>query len=464
KYPGVRAWFKWLEGRTYKMHVRVLLARYRSYDLCKACGGKRLSPASLLYHIGGLDLAAWHGLELSDARARLDALVTTTGQGEIARKELAQRLAYLEKVGMGYLTCDRQARTLSGGEAQRVSLTSALGTSLTGALFVLDEPTVGLHPTDVPPLVSAMRELAAAGNSVVVIEHEPIVLAACDRIVELGPGAGPAGGKIIYDGPPVPRALTPRPPLPRAGEGEKERGAPPSPAKRERGAGGVRAPGITIEGAKANNLRDVTVDVPLGKVVAVTGPSGSGKSTLVDEVLYRGLARARGYRDIEAPGAYRAIKGGAGVMAVTMVDQAPLGRTSRGNPATYTGAWDRIRAIFGKLPEAEARGLGPGHFSFNVALGRCEACSGEGAETIEMQFLADVSLTCPTCRGRRFKDEVLEVKLDGKSVADVLALSIDEALAFFSREAAIVRALGPVSRLGLGYLALGQPLSTLSGG
>ncbi len=453
KYPGVRAWFKWLEGRTYKMHVRVLLARYRSYDLCKACNGKRLSPASLLHHIGGLDLAAWHALELSDARARLDALVATTGQGEIARKELAQRLAYLEKVGLGYLTLDRQARTLSGGEAQRVSLTSALGTSLTGALFVLDEPTVGLHPTDVPPLVSAMRELAAAGNSVVVIEHEPIVLAACDRIVELGPGAGPAGGKIVYDGAPEGMART-----------RTRTTTKTSASTKTSTSTKTSASAITIEGAKANNLRDVTVDVPLGKVVAVTGPSGSGKSTLVDEVLYRGLARARGYRDVEAPGVYRAIKGGAGVMAVTLVDQAPLGRTSRGNPATYTGAWDRIRAIFGKLPDSVARGLGPGHFSFNVALGRCEACAGEGAETIEMQFLADVSLTCPTCRGRRFKDEVLEVKLDGRSVADVLALSIDEALAFFSREAAIVRALGPVSRLGLGYLALGQPLSTLSGG
>ena len=449
KFPGVKAWFDWLGTRTYKMHVRVLLARYRAYDPCEACGGKRLSPASLLYHTGGLDLAAWHALELSEAKARLDALQTTTGQGEIARRELQARLGYLERVGLGYLTIDRQARTLSGGEAQRVSLTSALGTSLTGALFVLDEPTVGLHPSDIPPLVTAMRELAAAGNVVLVIEHEPIVVQAADRVVELGPGAGPSGGRITYDGPPA-RHETARP-------GDRARAARAGERRRPVGK-------LTVAGARANNLHDVTVDVPLGVVVAITGPSGSGKSTLVEEVLYRGLARARGYRDVEAPGPYRAITGSASIVAPLLVDQAPLGRTSRGNPATYTGAWDRIRALFGRQPEAIARGFGPGHFSFNVALGRCEACSGEGSETIEMQFLADVSLTCPTCRGRRFKDEVLEIQLDGKSVSDVLALSVDEALAFFAREPAVVRTLGPLSRLGLGYLALGQPLSTLSGG
>jgi excinuclease ABC subunit A len=445
RYPGVRAWFKWLETRTYKMHVRVLLARYRAYDPCAACGGKRLSPASLLYRIGGLDLAAWHGLELADARARLASLTLATGQGEIARRELVQRLAYLERVGLGYLTLDRQARTLSGGEAQRVSLTAALGTSLTGALFVLDEPTVGLHPSDVPPLCAAMRELAAAGNAVLVIEHEPLVLDACDRVVELGPGAGPAGGQVTFDGPADARPEPTR--------------AVDAPAARRKPTGTLR-----VEGARANNLRDVTVDLPLGVVVAVTGPSGSGKSTLVEDVIYRGLARGLGVRDVEAAGEHGALRGAASIATPILVDQAPLGRTSRGNPATYTGAWDRIRAMFGALPEAVARGLTPGHFSFNVALGRCEACSGEGSETVEMQFLADVSLTCPTCRGRRFKDEVLEVKLEGRSVADVLAMSVHEALTVFARQAAIVRALGPVEKLGLGYLALGQPLSTLSGG
>ena len=446
KFPGLRGWFKWLESRTYKMHVRVLLARYRSYDPCEACGGKRLSPASLMYRVGGLDLAAWHGLELREAHRRLEALASSTGQGELARKELRQRLGYLEKVGLGYLTLDRQARTLSGGEAQRVSLTSALGTSLTGALFVLDEPTVGLHPSDVPPLATAMRELADAGNTVLVIEHEPLVLGGCDRLVELGPGAGTAGGEVVFDGRP------------------QEHGTLGVASPKARRVRRKATDKLTIAGAKANNLHDVTVDIPLGVVTAVTGPSGSGKSTLVEEILYRGLAKARGFKDVEPAGAYRAITGGASIWAPVLVDQAALGRTSRGNPATYTGAWDRVRAIFGKHPDAVERGLTPAHFSFNVAAGRCEACSGEGAETIEMQFLADVRLTCPTCRGKRFKDEVLEVKVDGKSVADVLAMPVSEALSFFAREAAIVRALAPMARLGLGYLALGQPLSTLSGG
>jgi excinuclease ABC subunit A len=445
KYPGVKAWFKWLEGRTYKMHVRVLLSRYRSYDLCKECGGKRLSPASLLYRVAGLDLAAFHALELRAARPKLDELKTETAQGELVRRELVARLSYLEKVGLGYLTLDRQARTLSGGEAQRVSLTSALGTSLTGALFVLDEPTVGLHPTDIPPLIEAMQKLAALGNTVLVIEHEPLVIDACDRVITLGPGAGARGGTVVYDGPTLPARAPIEAPCrraPRALTGRK----------------------ITISGARANNLRDITVDIPLYAVVAVTGASGSGKSTLVDEVLYRALARARGYRDVDLPGAHRKIEGTAEIVSVTLVDQAPLGRTSRGNPATYTDAWNRIRALFAADPEAKARGLSPGHFSFNVALGRCEACAGEGSETIEMQFLADVSLTCPSCRGRRFRDEVLDVKLNGKSAYDILCLSIDEALEFFALCPAIVRALGPPKTLGLGYLTLGQPLSTLSGG
>ena len=444
RYPGVKAWFRWLETRTYKMHVRVLLARYRAYDVCAACDGKRLSPESLLHRVGGLDLAAWHGLELREARARLDAERPRSAQGEMARRELIARLAYLERVGLGYLSLDRQARTLSGGEAQRVSLTAALGTSLTGALFVLDEPTVGLHAADVPPLVGAMRELADRGNVVLVIEHEPLVVRACDRVVELGPGAGRHGGRILSDGPAAATALA----------------SVPAPASAPRSATGA----ITIHGARANNLRDVTVRIPLGVIVAVSGASGSGKSTLVDDILYRHIARARGYKDVDLPGAYARIEGTSGVRAVTLVDQAPLGRTSRGNPATYTGAWGRIRTLFAEQPLALERDLGPGHFSFNVALGRCDACGGEGSETIEMQFLADVSLTCPTCKGKRFRDEVLAVKLDGRSVADVLDLSIDEAFDVFTHEPSIRRALAPLKQLGLGYLALGQPLSTLSGG
>ncbi len=458
RYPGVKAWFEWLEGRTYKMHVRVLLSRYRSYDPCARCQGKRLSPASLLYRVLGLDLGQWHALEIKEAKTLLEQLRTHTGQGELARTELLERLRYLDRVGLGYLTFDRQARTLSGGEAQRVALTSALGTSLTGAMFVLDEPTVGLHPSDIPPLAEAMRELSSRGNLVLVIEHEPSIIRQCDRVIELGPGAGNKGGNIVFDGPPseligridlaTGRALS--------GTASLEDNTRASLSEND--------PAITIAGARENNLRDITVKIPLNRIVAITGPSGSGKSTLAEDILYRAIAKARGYQDIEAPGKYHRIEGTSGIQSVTLVDQTPLGRTSRGNPATYTEAWTIIRTLFAEEPKSRVLGFGPGHFSFNVGLGRCEACAGEGYETIEMQFLADVSMTCPVCQGRRFNEDVLSVKMDGLNVADVLSLSIEDTLRFFDYQPTIERRLRPLIQLGLGYLSLGQPLSTLSGG
>jgi excinuclease ABC subunit A len=454
KYPGLRPWFEWLETRTYKMHVRVFLSRYRSYDPCTACAGKRLGSQALGYRLDGLDLGDWHGLELREARARLARIEVPPGQGEIARAELETRIGYLERVGLGYLTLDRQARTLSGGEAQRVSLTAALGTSLTGALFVLDEPTVGLHPTDLPPLVDAMRELASRGNVVLVVEHDAEVIAACDRVIELGPGAGRRGGRIVFDG--APAAASQRADL------ATGRALAP-PVRRTRPARAPRGE-LRIRGARANNLRDVNVTLPLGAIVAVCGPSGSGKSTRCEDILHRALARRLGDVKLDPAGEHDGIDGGERVRAVTLVDQSPLGRTSRGNAATYTGAWNRFRALLAAQPEAQARGLEAAHFSFNVAAGRCDACSGEGAETVEMQFLADVRLICPVCRGKRFREEVLDVKLAGKSVADLLETSVDEALELFELDPAIDRTLSPLSMLGLGYLALGQPLSTLSGG
>lgn len=452
KFPGIRMWFEWLETRTYKMHVRVLLARYRSYDTCSSCAGKRLSPEALTFRLDGLDLGAWHALEISAARAKLEALTVGEGQGKLAQQEIVTRLRYLEQVGLGYLSLDRQSRTLSGGEAQRVSLTAALGTSLTGALFVLDEPTVGLHPADLPPLIAAMKALAARGNAAIVIEHELDVLRACDRVVELGPAAGADGGEIVSDGSPTALA----------------RGKSPT-ATALRSALVLRneapiGPAFRVVGAKANNLRDVTVSFPLSCVVAVTGVSGSGKSTLVEDIVYRALARARGYKDIEATGAHQRMEGTSSIRSVVLMDQAPLGRTSRGNAATYTGAWSRIRALFAQTEDAVRRGYEPGHFSFNVALGRCEACDGEGAETVEMQFLADVTLTCPLCKGKRFKEEVLAVKLRGLNVAEVLEMPVRSLLQHFDNDPTLLRALGPLVRLGLGYLPLGQPLSTLSGG
>ncbi|NUP13514.1 MAG: excinuclease ABC subunit UvrA [Polyangiaceae bacterium] len=456
KYPGVRAWFEWLETRTYKMHVRVLLSRYRSYDLCRDCDGKRLSKASLAYRIAGLDLGSWHGLEIREAARLLDDVKAVTGQGAVARSEILSRLRYLERVGLGYLTLDRQARTLSGGEAQRVSLTAALGTALVGALFVLDEPTVGLHPTDVPPLVEAMRELARRGNVVLVVEHDAQVIAACDRVLELGPGPGAAGGNIAYDGPVA--GLVSRPDLATS----RALAAPlvaPSKTFVENDE-----TSLLVKNARGHNLRGLTVRIPLHGIVAVTGASGSGKSSLVSDVLYRTLARQLGQGVIEAPLPHDGIDGMSLVRDVALVDQSPLGRTSRGNPATYSGAWNRIRTLFAETPEAYVRALGAGHFSFNVAGGRCEACSGEGAETVEMQFLADVVLTCTACSGKRFKPEILEIRYRDKTVSDVLAMTVTDALTFFGTDPAIVRALGPLVKLGLGYLTLGQPLSTLSGG
>ena len=452
-FPGVIGWFKWLETKTYKMHVRVLLARYRSYDQCHACHGKRLNPTALSYRVAGISLADFHALEILEAKRQVGLLKTHTTQGELARKELESRLGYLDRVGLGYLTLDRQARTLSGGEAQRVTLTAALGTSLCGALFVLDEPTVGLHPSDVEPLNAILQELAQRDNLVLVVEHDPAVIRGADRVIELGPGAGTDGGRVVKDA--APSAFT-------TADTATGRALGASLALRRdlRQATGF----LSVKGATANNLRAIDAQFPLGVLCAVTGPSGSGKSTLAVDIVYRSLARKLGDFDEEAPGACAGIEGTSAVKSVTLVDQSPLGRTSRGNAATYTKAWDLVRALYAKEPEAAALGLTPSDFSFNVDGGRCEACSGEGFETVEMQFLADVRLVCPACRGRRFKDNVLAVSRRGVSVADVLEMTVSSALAHFASEVGVQRALGPVEKLGLGYLRLGQPLSTLSGG
>jgi len=385
-------------------------------------------------------------------------------QGARVKAAIANRLSYLDRVGLGYLTLDRQARTLSGGEAQRAGLTTALGASLTGTLFVLDEPTVGLHASDVPPLAGVMRDLSRAGNTVLVIEHDASIVRASDRVIELGPGAGANGGKVLFDGAPSDLAARKDLPTGRAWSAKSR--------TRERR---TSRDFLRVKGARANNLGAVTVSIPLGVVCAITGPSGSGKSTLAEDIVYRGVARALGDSSVDRAGTHDAIDGVTQLARAVLVDQSPLGRTARGNPGTYTKAWDRIRARFAAEPAAQQRDLAAAHFSFNVAAregrtsGRCEACSGEGYETVEMQFLADVALLCPVCQGKRFKPEVLAVKHCGYSVADVLALTVEEVLAAFDpldgpRDYVLRRALEPVVRVGLGYLPLGQPLSMLSGG
>ena len=453
KFPGVQGWFRWLETRTYKMHVRVLLSRYRAYDPCPVCNGQRLNEVALNYRVQDRSIAGWHDLEIRGAIAALNELHMTSPQGALIKQELLSRLTYLDRSGLGYLKLNRQARTLSGGEAQRVTLTAALGTSLHHALFVLDEPTVGLHPSDVQPLVEMIRELAGRTNQVVVIEHDPQVIRAADRVVELGPGAGLAGGCIVADAPPHEIVK---------GHGATARALGAHKLTRHKTR--TASKWLQIRGATENNLKNIDVKLPLGVICAVTGPSGSGKSTIVIDVLANALAKRCGQDVAEPPGAYRDITGADSIQQVIVVDQTPLGRTSRGNAATYTKAWDIIRQRLAAEPAAKTAGYSPSTFSFNVAGGRCEACSGEGAETVEMQFLADVRLVCPDCGGRRFQDRVCSIEYLGRSVADWLETSIDESLKAMSDVPAVVRSLTPIRDLGLGYLRLGQPLSTLSGG
>jgi excinuclease ABC subunit A len=458
KYPGIRAWFTWLETRVYKMHVRVLLSRYREYRPCTTCGGSRLNPTALAYRVAGENLAGWHAMTVNAALQLVSSYQTRDPQGRRVGEQLASRLGYLDAVGLGYLTLDRQARTLSGGEAQRAGLTTALGAALTGTLFVLDEPTVGLHPADVPALARVMRDLSRGGNTVLVVEHDKTVVEACDRVLEMGPAAGPDGGRILFDGSPQELATRIDLPTGRAWAGEQ---APRAPHRKP-------AHWLELRGVTAHNLQRVDARFPLGVLCAVTGPSGSGKSTLVHDVLYRSVARALGDLSLDKPGPHDALLGARAIASAVLVDQSPLGRTARGNPATYVKAWDRFRARFAAEPEARRRGYTAAHFSFNVPVGRCEECAGEGYETVEMQFLADVQLLCAVCHGKRFKPEVLEITHRGLSIADVLAMTVEESLRTFDlpqqRDYVLRRALDPILKVGLGYLPLGQPLSTLSGG
>ncbi len=454
-YYGIEGYFRWLENRTYKMHVRVLLSRYRSYDICPACAGSRFKPDTLLYRLNELTIAHVYALNVDRAFDFFIRLSVGGGDeaGRLILEEVRRRLKYLKDVGLGYLTLDRQSRTLSGGEVQRVALTSALGSSLVNTLYVLDEPSIGLHPRDNHRLVGILKGLRDLGNTVVVVEHDPEIIRESDFILDLGPQAGENGGRVMYFGPTaaVNGSLT----------GEYLRGVRriPIPEHRRPPDGGW----LGIRGAAANNLKTIDVDIPLGLMVCLTGVSGSGKSTLAEEILYKAARRALG--DPEGrPGRHRGIEGLEHIGEVVLVDQRAVGRTPRANPLTYTKALDPIRKLMAGTADAKAAGFGPGHFSFNVAGGRCEACRGEGFEKVEMQFLSDVFLPCPECNGRRFRPEVLAVRLLGRNITDILEMTVDQALAFFEGERAVVEALGPLADVGLGYIRLGQPLNTLSGG
>jgi excinuclease ABC subunit A len=458
-FCGIRGFFEEVEGYRYKLHVRVFLSRYRTQVPCPACRGARLKPQAVAVTIGGLTIADLAHLTVDDIAGWLDRLALTAWEGEVARDvrvQLQAKLSFLRRVGLGYLTLDRQTRTLSGGEAQRIALATQLGAQLVGTLYVLDEPSIGLHARDVARLAELCRELAYAGNTVVVVEHDRSFIEAADYCVELGPGSGERGGEVIFAGP-LPdllresRSLTAR--------YLSGRESIPLPLGRRDGTGDW----LTLVGAREHNLKGVTVRIPLHTLTCVTGVSGSGKSTLVHDTLYRAVARAF-KSEFESPGSYEALLGLERLRGVRLIDQEPIGRTPRSNPVTYIKAFDEIRKLFAALPRAKTLGLTAGHFSFNVPGGRCETCEGDGFEKLEMYFFEDVYVTCQACEGRRYKPEVREVTYRGKDVSQVLQLTVDEAVELFAAVPAVGRRLQVLQEVGLGYLRLGQPATTLSGG
>ncbi|MBU6181116.1 MAG: excinuclease ABC subunit A, partial [Verrucomicrobia bacterium] len=432
---GVRGFFDWLESRAYRMHVRVFLSRYRSYTLCKACKGTRLKPEALAFKIHGKTLPELWRLSIDDLFAFI-AAVPVSGTDKtttMLHREIVNRLGYLREVGLGYLDLDRPTRTLSGGETERVNLTTCLGASLTSTLFVLDEPTVGLHPRDVGRLVGVMRRLRDLGNTLVVVEHEEAVIRAADHLVDIGPGRGEGGGELVYAGPgaaTAAAAVTLFESHPRSLTMEYLSGAKTVPVPSER-----RKPQrwLAVKRAAQHNLKKIDVDFPLGVLCCVTGVSGSGKSTLVHSVLHGNLLEALGLPTGETEiGQCREIRGAGHLREVVMVDQSPLARTPRSTPAVYTGLFETIRKLFAESSDGMARGLSPGYFSFNSGAGRCGRCMGNGFEKVEMQFLSDLYVTCPECEGKRYTPEALEIRLGEKNLDEVLSMTVSESIAWFS--------------------------------
>lgn len=461
-FIGLRGFFRRLERKSYRMHVRVFLGRWRGYRPCPSCRGARLRPEALAVKVGGLDIAAVASGTVRQARQFLERVAAELAERHlVARQVVARaqaRLGYLDRIGLDYLTLDRQARTLSGGEAQRVALTSALGSGLVNTLYVLDEPTAGLHPHDVRRLVGCVEGLRDTGNTVVVVEHDADVVRAADLVVDVGPGAGEGGGRVLYCGPPA--GLTPESaPGSLTADfltGRRSISLPERRRPLEHGR-------IRLAGARGHNLRNIDVEFPLGVLCVVTGVSGAGKSTLVEETLYPALRRRLGH-DAPAAEPHGELSGTSGIDDVVLVDQTPIGRSGRSNPVTYLKAFDEVRKTFAATHEARLRNHGPGRFSFNVEGGRCDACEGNGFQTIDMQFLPEVLVRCPECRGTRYRAETLEITYRGRNIAEVLDLTAREAFVFFRHRPRVQARLRPLLDVGLDYLRLGQPASTLSGG
>jgi excinuclease ABC subunit A len=456
---GVQQFFEYLEGKRYKLHVRVMLSRYRTPVPCPSCEGSRLRPDALYVKIAGKDIHELSALTIEQTAAWITALTLSPYEEQVARdilRQLTAKLGFLLRVGLSYLTLSRQTRTLSGGEAQRAALANQLGARLVGTLYVLDEPTIGLHPRDTATLAGILRELAVQGNTVVVVEHDRQMMQAADYLVELGPLSGEKGGEVICAAPRQEFIADRRSITARYLRNEDEITPPRS---RRRGSGKL----LVIAGACENNLKDLFVRLPLGMLICITGVSGSGKSTLVEDTLYRAVARA--FRIASLPmGKFRAIKGIEHLTGIKLIDQEPIGRTPRSNPITYLKAFDEIRALFASERDALRRGLTPGHFSFNTTGGRCDRCEGSGVEKLEMYFFEDIYATCEACDGKRFKPDVLSIRYREKTIHDVLQMTAEEALGFFSGSPKLTEKLHLLSTIGLGYLRLGQSATTLSGG
>jgi len=458
KFEGVKGFFNYLERKKYKLHIRVFLSRYRGYATCPDCAGTRLRPEARAIRVAGNSITDVCKLTVKEARLFFAGLQLSEAQSKVADKileEVRSRLQFLDEVGLDYLTLDRLTSTLSGGESQRIQLATSLGSHLVGAMYVLDEPSIGLHPRDTQRLIDILKSLRDLGNTVLVVEHDPDTIQAADFVLDLGPGAGELGGKLLFAGT-YPEILEDHNSLTgRYLSGELRIAVPNN---RHKPSGKF----LRLYGATLHNLKNVDLMVPLGTLTAVTGVSGSGKSTLVHDVLARAIA-AKKNGGSEKEFCDR-LEGDANIREVVVIDQSPIGRTPRSNPATYLKAFDSIREAFAETPDAKRRGYSAGHFSFNVPGGRCETCQGDGTVTVEMQFLADVELICEECRGTRFKSSVLEVKYHGKSIHDVLQMTVREALAFFLNAPKVTHKLKILNEIGLGYLRLGQSGTTLSGG
>ncbi len=462
-FLGVRGFFQYLERKKYKLHVRVFLSRYRGYSTCPECHGNRLRLEARQVKINGRNICDVCRMTVEDAATFFGDVQLSPEEAEIAERllqEIQERLRFLNDVGLEYLTLDRLASTLSGGEAQRIQLATSLGSRLVGTLYVLDEPSIGLHSRDTHRLIKILHDLRDLGNTILVVEHDPDIMRTADRILDLGPGAGENGGKLVAAG--TYEEIV-RNPASLTGRYLSEDLRIQVPAvRRQPGAQQIR-----IKNVRANNLKGIDICIPLRMLVAITGVSGSGKSTLLHQVLYQALAEAKQQPTgggVRGAATWEALEGDQFIDEVVLVDQSPIGRTPRSNPVTYIKAFDAIRELFASLPEAKKRGFGAGHFSFNIPGGRCETCQGDGTVTVEMQFLADVELICEECKGTRYKAQVLEVRYRGKNIHEVLNLTVKEALKFFAEVPKITEKLRVLEEVGLGYLRLGQSATTLSGG